>query len=95
MIETLISLFCAFFIHELGHIVIALLFGVHVKKLGWGLWGPYTRRERASSFRVDVLITFAGPTGEPSVCFHSCSVALLGSSQPCIRRLQSAAISRI
>jgi membrane-associated protease RseP (regulator of RpoE activity) len=45
--------------HELGHIVVARIFHVKVKKIGFTWLGPYVRRARTTGWR-EVAICMAG-----------------------------------
>lgn len=50
----------AILLHESGHIVVAWMFGVKVKKVGISKLGLYTMRE-AGPFWANLCISFAGP----------------------------------
>lgn len=47
--------------HELGHVLVARLFGVPVKKFGISWTGPYVRRARTTGWR-EVAVCLAGAT---------------------------------
>ena len=47
--------------HELGHILVARIFHVQVKKIGLSWTGPYVRRARTTGWR-EVAICLAGAT---------------------------------
>lgn len=50
----------AILLHESGHIVVAWLFGVKVKKVGVSKLGFYTMRE-SGPYWANLCISFAGP----------------------------------
>ncbi|MFZ1939422.1 MAG: site-2 protease family protein [Terracidiphilus sp.] len=48
-------------LHEMGHMLAAILLRVPVREFGFCLFGAYNRRARAASRRDEVLISGAGP----------------------------------
>lgn len=49
------------FLHELGHVTMAMLLRVRVSEMGLSLKGAYIRRARAGHPYNEALIAFAGP----------------------------------
>jgi len=56
-----IAITASLLLHEMGHMVAAILLGVPVREFGLCLWGAYNRRARAVRRRDEVLISAAGP----------------------------------
>jgi len=54
-------LFASLLLHEVGHMLMAMVLGVRVSEFGICLMGAYNRRARANSRRDEVLISLAGP----------------------------------
>jgi Zn-dependent protease len=56
-------------VHEWGHITVALIQGVHVKKLGLSIWGTYIVRDLGPSAWTEIAIAAAGPLANLLVAF--------------------------
>jgi len=56
-----VAITASLLLHEMGHMVAAILLGVPVREFGLCLWGAYNRRARAGRRRDEVLISVAGP----------------------------------
>jgi len=55
-----VLLILSLLLHEMGHILAALLTGTPVDAAGVGLKGPFIRRRVASSWQADLVIASAG-----------------------------------
>lgn len=60
-VEMVLAALLALLIHEYGHITVALLCGVPVKKLAFSWRGCYIRREYARTPGLEILISASGP----------------------------------
>jgi hypothetical protein len=51
----------ACFIHELGHVSMALVLGVKCHRIGWRIWGMTTEMDLPENYAEYVFVTLAGP----------------------------------
>lgn len=56
-----VMLALSLFLHELGHVTMAMLLRVRVSEIGFRLKGAYIRRARSGHRYDEALIAFAGP----------------------------------
>jgi Zn-dependent protease len=66
-------------VHEMGHIVVALMLGVPVREFGLCWLGAYNRRADSRERRTEILISLAGPLTNILLAFPMHYVPVIGN----------------